>query len=69
MSYRYEFDDTRDGDLRLRRTSYELLQDAYCGPFCGIAFKFERESGVRPCGWTIWRFNFPPSGAFCKEVP
>ena len=31
MSYRYEFDDTRDGDLRLRRTSYELLQDAYRG--------------------------------------
>ena len=29
MSYRYEFDDTRDGDLRLRRTSYEDLQDAY----------------------------------------
>ena len=29
MSYRYEFDDTRDGDLRLRRTSYEILQDAY----------------------------------------
>ncbi len=31
MSYRYEFDDTRDGDLRFRRTSYELLQDAYRG--------------------------------------
>ena len=31
MSYRYEFDDTRDGDLRLRRTSYEILQDAYRG--------------------------------------
>ena len=31
MSYRYEFDDTRDGDLRLRRTSYEVLQDAYRG--------------------------------------
>ena len=29
MRYRYEFDDTRDGDLRLRRTSYEILQDAY----------------------------------------
>ena len=29
MSYRYELDDTRDGDLRLRRTSYEILQDAY----------------------------------------
>lgn len=29
MNYRYEFDDTRDGDLRLRRTSYEILQDAY----------------------------------------
>ena len=29
MSYRYEFDDTRDGDLRLRRPSYEILQDAY----------------------------------------
>ena len=31
MSYRYEFDDTRDGDLRLRRASYEILQDAYRG--------------------------------------
>ena len=29
MRYRYEFDDTRDGGLRLRRTSYEILQDAY----------------------------------------
>ena len=29
MSYRYEFDDTHDGDLRLRRSSYETLQDAY----------------------------------------
>ena len=31
MSYRYEFDDTRDGDFRLRRTSYEFLQGAYRG--------------------------------------
>ena len=31
MSYRYEFDDTRDGDLRLRRSSYEILQEAYRG--------------------------------------
>ena len=31
MSYRYEFDDTRDGDLRLRRTNYEVLQDVYRG--------------------------------------
>ena len=31
MSYRYEFDDTCDGDLRLRRTCYEILQDAYRG--------------------------------------
>ena len=30
MSYRYEFDDTWDGNLRLRRASYEILQDAYC---------------------------------------
>ena len=29
MNYRYEFDYTRDGDLRLRRTNYEILQDAY----------------------------------------
>ena len=29
MSYRYEFDDTSDGNLRLRRASYEILQDAY----------------------------------------
>ena len=29
MSYRYEFDDTWDGNLRLRRASYEILQDAY----------------------------------------
>ena len=31
MNYRYEFDDTRDGDLRLCRTSYDVLQDAYRG--------------------------------------
>ena len=31
MNFRYEFDDTRDGDLRLRRTNYETLQDAYRG--------------------------------------
>ena len=31
MNYRYEFDDTRDGDLRLRRTNYEILQDACRG--------------------------------------
>ena len=31
MSYRYEFDDTRDGDLRLCRSRYEILQDAYRG--------------------------------------
>ena len=31
MSYRYEFDDTRDGDLRLRRARYAILQDAYRG--------------------------------------
>ena len=31
MNYRYEFDDRRDGDLRLRRTNYETLQDAYRG--------------------------------------
>lgn len=31
MSYRYEFDDTPDGDLRLRRTRYQILQDAYRG--------------------------------------
>ena len=31
MSYRYEFDDTRDGNLHLPRASYELLQDAYRG--------------------------------------
>ena len=31
MSYRYEFDDTWDGNLRLRRASYEYLQDAYRG--------------------------------------
>ena len=29
MSYRYEFDDTWDGNLRLRRASYEILQHAY----------------------------------------
>jgi len=29
MSYRYEFDDTWDGNLGLRRASYEILQDAY----------------------------------------
>ena len=29
MIYRYEFDDTRDGDLRLRGASYKMLQDAY----------------------------------------
>ena len=31
MSYRYEFDDTRDSNLHLPRASYELLQDAYRG--------------------------------------
>lgn len=31
MSYRYEFDRTGDGDLRLRRGSYEILQSAYRG--------------------------------------
>ena len=31
MSYRYEIDDTRDGDLHLRCTTYEVLQDAYRG--------------------------------------
>ena len=31
MNYRYEFDDRRDGDLRLRRTNYETVQDAYRG--------------------------------------
>ena len=29
MNYRYEFDTTYDGDLRLSRSSYETLQDAY----------------------------------------
>ena len=29
MSYRYEFDETHAGDLRLKRSSYETLQDAY----------------------------------------
>ena len=31
MSYRYEFDDTWDGNLRLRHASYEILQGAYRG--------------------------------------
>ena len=29
MSYHYEFDTTYDGDFRLRRSSYEILQQAY----------------------------------------
>ena len=29
MSYRYEFDATYNGDLRLRRSSYPTLQPAY----------------------------------------
>ena len=28
IRFRYEFDATLDGDIRLRRTSYEILQDA-----------------------------------------
>lgn len=31
MSYRCEFDDTWDGNLRLRRASYESLQGVYRG--------------------------------------
>ena len=31
MSYRYEFDDAWDGNLRLRRAGYEFLQGAYRG--------------------------------------
>ena len=31
MSYRYEFDDAWDGNLRLRRASYAFWQGAYCG--------------------------------------
>ena len=31
MRNRHEFDDARDGDLRLSRTGYEFLQDAYRG--------------------------------------
>ncbi|MYA89102.1 MAG: hypothetical protein F4X97_11765 [Boseongicola sp. SB0662_bin_57] len=31
MNYRYEFDESRTDDLRLRRASYEILQAAYRG--------------------------------------